>query len=171
MKDIYQQASIVLIWLGDGNKSSEQAFDALHGMLEHLDWQDRMPSWVFDSNRMARDPKKWRAIGEILCRPWFRRMWVIQEVLAARKALMLCGRDVLGMDLFLKIINSMLFANALHGIMSYHPNRDELSRGATKVALKQLEFLVKAKFEQTNWMTNCKYKPTLLSFLVDTRWG
>src|SRR5436853_7878775 len=139
MKNIYQRASIVVVWLGDANNSNTQAFDTLHGMLEHLDWQDKAPSWIVDPDRVAQDTKKWRAISEILYRPWF--LWVIQEVLAARRVFILCGKDALSMDSFLKIVDSMLFAEALRPIMSYHPNRYELSKGPMKVAIKQLEFL------------------------------
>ncbi len=164
MKDIYQRAYVVMVWLGDGNKSSSQAFYAFHGMLEHLDWQDKVPSWVFNPDKMAQDPKKWRAISDILYNPWFRRTWVIQEVLAARQAFILCGKDLLSMDYFLRIVNSMLFAEALRPIMSYNPNRHELSKGPMNIAVKQLEFLVKAKFEEINFMLNCKFNRTLFRY-------
>ena len=98
-------------------------------------------------------------------------MWVIQEVLAARRAFTLCGKDALSMDLFLKIVNSMLFAEALRPIMSYHPNRHEISKGPMNVAIKQLEFLVKAKYKEINFTSSCDFKRTLLSFLADTRWA
>lgn len=171
MKDIYQRASIVVVWLGDANNSSTQAFDALHGILEHLDWQGKVPSWIVDPDRVTQNTKEWRAISEILYRPWFRRMWVIQEVLAARRAFILCGKDALSMDFFLMIVDSMLFAEALRPIMSFHPNRHELSKGPMKVAIKQLEFLVKAKCKEIDPMPSYNFRRTLLSFLADTRWA
>jgi hypothetical protein len=58
MKDIYQRASIVVVWLGDANNSSTQAFDALHGILEHLNWQSKVPSWIVDPDRVAQNAKK-----------------------------------------------------------------------------------------------------------------
>jgi hypothetical protein len=38
-----------------------------------------------------------------------------------------------------------------------------------KVAIKQLEFLVAAKFKETNFMSYCDLKRTLPNFLADTR--
>jgi hypothetical protein len=55
--------------------------------------------------------------------------------------------------------------------MSYHPNRHELSNGPMKVAINQLEFLVRAKFKEINLMPQCDFKRTLLNFLTDTRWA
>ena len=75
------------------------------------------------------------------------------------------------MDLFLKVVNSMLFGETLHPIMSYHPNRHELSKGPMKVAIIQLELLVRAKFKEINFMHHCDFKRTLLNFLADTRWA
>jgi hypothetical protein len=69
------------------------------------------------------------------------------------------------MDLFLKIVNSMLFAEALRLIISY---RHEISKGPMNVAIKQLEFLVKAKYKEINFMSSCDFKRALLSFLADT---
>lgn len=171
MKDIYQGAWVVIVWLGDENRLSEHAFDALHGMVEQMDWRDIVRSGIFDPCRMAQDAEKWRAISHVLHRPWFRRTWVIQEILAARQAFILCGKDLLSMDLFLKIINSILLADGLRRAMSYHHNRCGLSGGTTKAAEKQLRFFVKAKFRKTNWMSSCDFKRTLLNFLAETRWA
>jgi Heterokaryon incompatibility protein (HET) len=167
MKDIYQRASLVVIWLGESNDSSTLAFNALHGMLEHLDWQDRVPSDIF----RRENSMEWRAISDLLYRPWFRRTWIIQEVLAARCGLIVCGEDVLYMETFLKIINSMLFDGSLLSIMSHHVNRHELARGPMKIAKKQLEFLVNAKFGEVNLLSPGKFKPTLLNYLAETRWA
>jgi hypothetical protein len=50
------------------------------------DQEDGTPSW-----------------GRILAQPWFSRMWVIQEVFFARKAIILCGAKELGWDDFLRV--------------------------------------------------------------------
>jgi hypothetical protein len=166
MKGIYQNAAIVFIWLGESNKLSEQAFDELHGLTELLDWDDVIPRHELDQNMMDENHQKWRAISEILHRPWFRRMWIIQEALSARRAMIVCGKDILDLDLFLKIINSILKAGALRHILAYHPSKELM-----QVTLKQLEFLVKAKFENVDFITQHKFKPTLLNYLAETRWA
>lgn len=171
MKDVYCRAAIVHIWLGESNELSERAFDELHGLSEHLDYDEAVPNRFFDKGTMNGHHQRWRAISEILYRPWFRRMWVIQEALSARRAMMVCGKDMIDLDLFLKLINSMIKAGVLDMVMSYHPKRHELSGGPMRVAIEQLEFLVKAKFEVTNFFTAHKFKPTLLNYLAGTRWA
>lgn len=37
----------------------------------------------------------WKALRELINRPWFSRIWVIQEVVVAKKAIVICGKDVL----------------------------------------------------------------------------
>ncbi|KAF2475914.1 HET-domain-containing protein [Lindgomyces ingoldianus] len=171
MKEVYCRAAIVHIWLGESNELSERAFDELHGLSEHLDYDAAVPSRFFDEVAMNGHHQRWRAISEILYRPWFRRVWVIQEALSARRAMMVCGKDIIDLDLFLRLINSMIKAGVLDMVMSYHPQRHELPGGPIRTAIKQLEFLVKAKFEVTNFLTAHKFKPTLLNYLAGTRWA
>jgi Heterokaryon incompatibility protein (HET) len=169
MKEIYQQASVVVAWLGDANHLSMQAFDAFHGMIEQMDWLGNVPERIVDPDKMASDPQKWVAISDILYRPWFRRTWIIQEVLASRQAFILCGKDVLCVDSFLTIVGSMLSANALSEIMSHHSKRHEISNGCMRVAIRQLGFLVKARLKNIRPTSNCEFKHTLLNLLAETQ--
>jgi hypothetical protein len=175
MKDIYQNASIVFIWLGESNKLSEQAFEELYGLtllvVQDNNGESAVPSREFDQDTMAQDPQKWIAISDILYRPWFRRMWIIQEALSARQAMMMCGSDILDLVSFLEVIHSMIKAGALRRIMTHHANRHKLSKGPMLVVLKQLEFLVKAKYENIDLFMQLKFKPTILSYLAETRWA
>jgi hypothetical protein len=170
MKDVYSKADMVLIWLGESNALTERAFDEFHGLVELLDYQNIIPS-NYINNPTTQHPERWRAISEILYRPWFRRMWIIQEVLSARRGMVVCGKDILDLGLFLNIINSMFRADALNVIFSHHPNRHELLDGPMRVALEQICFLVKAKFSTVNIFMQWKFKPTLLNYLAETRWA
>ncbi len=171
MKDVYEKAAIVLVWLGESNRLTELAFDELHGMIELLDYDEAVPSYHFDRQVMNRYHDRWRAISEMLYRPWFRRMWVIQEVLSARRGMMICGRDALDLLLFLKLVNSMGRANVLKHVLSYHPNRRELADGPMRIVYEQLMFLVKTKFEDTNFFMQGRFSHTLLNYLAETRWA
>ena len=175
MKDIYENASIVFIWLGENNKLSERAFEELYGLSLLLTPDEHgnsvVPGREFDRNTMEQDPQKWAAISDILYRPWFRRMWIIQEALSAQHAVMMCGSDTLDLVSFLTVIFSMLKAGVLQLIMSHHPNRHKLSKRPIQVALKQLEFFVKAKFEKIGYIMPHRVNPPLLSYLAETRWA
>jgi hypothetical protein len=169
MKDVYQKAEIVFVWLGESNEHSEQAFDDLYSLAGIRNLEGTVPSQQFDKEMMDRDYQSWRAIGDILCRPWFRRVWIIQEVLSARRAIVVCGGDTMDLDLFLKLINSMIKSRALPRIMSYCISRHGLSKRQMQSTLQQLKFLVEAKFHEIDFYTGHKFKPTLLNYLAETR--
>jgi hypothetical protein len=170
MEEIYRRASIVWVWLGDNDESSELAFDELHGLGQHLDWDEAVPQ-EYLVKEIDRHPQRWRAISELLYRPWFRRMWIIQEILSARCAMMICGKDIIDANLFLKLVYSLLRAEKLKSVLAFHPNRHELSGGPLRVAHDQLSFLVKAKYEMTDFLARHRFKKTLLNFMAETRWA
>lgn len=95
MAEIYSQAEDVIVWLGPEEDDSTLAFDnfrtatwsaAASVSAEHL---------FIDLNgvevQQEPDSRTWRAIGRLFCRPWFHRMWVIQELLLAKKGGVVCG--------------------------------------------------------------------------------
>ncbi|KAF2023074.1 HET-domain-containing protein, partial [Setomelanomma holmii] len=168
MDEVYRRASLVWVWLGDSDPFSGLAFDGLHSLGQHLDWDGAVPQRHLEKE-LDRHPQRWRAISELLYRPWFRRMWIIQEVLSARRAIMICGEDVIELDLFLKIIYSLFKAEMLKSVLAFHPKRHELSGGPLKVVLDQLGFFVKAKFHITDFLARHEFKKTLLNFMAETR--
>ncbi|OAL43782.1 HET-domain-containing protein [Pyrenochaeta sp. DS3sAY3a] len=170
MRDVYCKADMVLVWLGESNALTARAFDELHGLAELVDFDNAIPTEYIRSSAVQ-DSERWRAISEVLYRPWFRRMWIIQEVLSARKGIVMCGQDIIELGLFLNIINSVHKADMLQQVLSYHPNRIELSDGPMRVSLGQLRFLLTAKFGSVNPLTLWKFNPTLLNFLAETRWA
>lgn len=170
MRDVYCKAETVLVWLGESNALTTRAFDELHGLAELADFDNAVP---IDYIKMStvQHSERWRAISEVLYRPWFRRMWIIQEVLSARKGVVMCGKDIIELGLFLNIINSVHRVDMLKQVLSYHPNRVELSDGPMRVSLGQLRFLLTAKFGNVNPFMLWKFNPTLLNFLAETRWA
>jgi hypothetical protein len=81
MHRIYRAASRVLIYLGDGSAGSDEAICILED-----DANGDRPC-VTDSlnyNEVS-------AVRALLRRPWFHRVWVLQEVAWSRSALVLCG--------------------------------------------------------------------------------
>lgn len=70
MGQIYQQASKVLIFLGDADEDSDYAMDAIA------------------ERRMDPNAAIYSFISQ---RPWFHRVWILQEVALARHAVLVCG--------------------------------------------------------------------------------
>ncbi|KAL8325257.1 hypothetical protein RB597_008493 [Gaeumannomyces tritici] len=79
MAKIYANASCVIVWLGKAASDSDQAFEALRRAAGGR----RAPPAI--------DEPTQQAILTLLERPWFQRIWVLQEVAAARYILIKCG--------------------------------------------------------------------------------
>jgi len=81
--DIFQSASQVYVWLGTGDESSKTAMHFI-GKLDTFSNFDRV---VHDSGF----DEEWRAVVRLICVPWFNRVWVVQEISVAQKAIIWCG--------------------------------------------------------------------------------
>lgn len=97
MRLVYKLAEQVIIWLGP----SSEDIDLLMGLANTLDlhasrtksWEQEWESIVVANGGPATDMfyRAYMALDELLARPWFRRVWIIQEVASARSAVVVCG--------------------------------------------------------------------------------
>ena len=95
MGAIYSRADTVLVWIGEEDDLVQQAFQFLPILLSYLPSDPeaiqstklRLPVAALP---IARSPA-WEALSTVFSRPWFRRVWVIQEVALAKKAVVYCG--------------------------------------------------------------------------------
>jgi len=106
MGDIYEAAEEVLIWLGMDDTSG-----SIRSLMDMISWIDASATtaqaigsgedWV-DLCRgtmselplglgICAESTHGRALSELLQRPWFGRVWILQEVAKARTARILCG--------------------------------------------------------------------------------
>lgn len=93
---IYSHATNVLIWLGDeGNDDVSLAFETLHTIRARLQLSDEKISEA-DFERLALpDPSNvaWWEVKQLFRRPWFTRLWTIQEVILPRTDVCVkCGK-------------------------------------------------------------------------------
>jgi hypothetical protein len=99
MNTIYRKAGKVLVWLGLALKPEWQeliprAIELLPLLVEEYARHQR---WSLDTNvvvdrklsHLGRDV--WEAIMHLLRNPYFRRLWIIQEVALAKEITFLCG--------------------------------------------------------------------------------
>ncbi|KAI3323141.1 HET-domain-containing protein [Xylariaceae sp. AK1471] len=84
MSSIYGNSRCVYVWLGPQEDDSDTAMDFIVNRVLNLrDFDDL----VKDSNPRA----EWKALTELIKRPWFTRRWIIQEIALAQDAFLLCG--------------------------------------------------------------------------------
>jgi hypothetical protein len=93
MKDIYRRASRVIVWLGEDSEHTVAGFRMLYGMsslygLETAEVKDLVSSLVLDDYFRSH----WIALGNLLLRPWWYRVWAVQEICLAREALLVGGQ-------------------------------------------------------------------------------
>ncbi|KAB8228791.1 HET domain-containing protein [Aspergillus alliaceus] len=84
MPIIYGQASHVIVWLGAAADNSDRALENIRLSAEYKPSEDK-------ATIMQEKKTDYTAILMLLQRPWFRRIWVLQEVSAARSILVMCG--------------------------------------------------------------------------------
>ncbi|KAK0741809.1 heterokaryon incompatibility protein-domain-containing protein [Apiosordaria backusii] len=110
MRKIYENAEEVMVWLGPGGTfEANLAIKFLGEVNEQVlatnqmwSWRSRKESWKSELNyrrtmfleRLPDDTlAKYRyAFDSLLASPWFRRVWIIQEIACSRKASIMCGR-------------------------------------------------------------------------------
>ena len=102
MRSIYTCARRVIVWLGPVADESHTALSTLQYLGEQVeitrDFQilrspgsvqrDWFHSWI----SLPYDSKTWLAIEKLLERPWFSRLWILQEIqLASKSSVFKCG--------------------------------------------------------------------------------
>jgi len=106
MGAIYQQADQVIFWLGEATNETNVVMDALRRLqeesLEYVcrDWRRTDQRWMDIWITIQRDLQSKHSnpaahlrdgLQSLLHRPWFRRVWILQEVANARAASVYCG--------------------------------------------------------------------------------
>jgi hypothetical protein len=116
MGRIYKAAERVVIWLGQGTKETDLVMDFMKQQHDRNvsvegDWrpsaQIRLDHVKEDQIAILRD-----GMEVILTRPWFRRIWILQEIAHARVAIIHCGK---------KSISARTFAQ-VPSLMGIHPH-------------------------------------------------
>ena len=95
MGTIYERAWTTLVWLGEDADNSSDALDTIVATRVALQWYpDGKPLDVEDFKRLflpAPNSPKWLELGKLVSRPWFYRVWVMQEVVLSHEVIIMCG--------------------------------------------------------------------------------
>lgn len=91
MSKIYSNAERVIAWLGVSDHYTESGFELLHKIQKRR--QRSSPNWWVKQKDYLTRPHAQKALRSLLRRPYFSRLWVIQEVLLAKRVFVWCGQD------------------------------------------------------------------------------
>lgn len=138
MGDIYTKAEYVVAYLGEATPASDQFMD--FSMLAwEIELQSPRAAKAFDDFRRM-DDSTLEGLREILSRPWFQRVWVIQEVLNARNAVLYCGSKAVSSDVFVRACEMLLHKDdhLRQGVLDFMPGHRRDDRGTSKSSLYDL---------------------------------
>ncbi|KLJ12168.1 hypothetical protein EMPG_09596 [Blastomyces silverae] len=103
MRDIYRNAQRALIWIGEEKEHTGAAFEIIPALAENWAAQgsqdDKPPSMPPRSTaephaNQLLDPSNkalWNSIIDVFTRPYFKRTWIIQEIIVSKAASVICG--------------------------------------------------------------------------------
>jgi ankyrin repeat protein len=112
MSYIYKEAEQVVIWLGQGTEETDLIMDSMKRLQENYvrvegDWRRSAQLWMREPGPggITRDhDARWRKGMElILMRPWFQRIWILQEIAHARVATVICGNKSVSARTFAQV--------------------------------------------------------------------
>jgi hypothetical protein len=102
MRDVYQKAREVIVWLGEETSHTGSAFALLQRLASALETATssaspapRLTGWkefLRAHNLPGLDSPSWKALDALFWRPWYYRMWIVQEVALAKSILVRCGQ-------------------------------------------------------------------------------
>ena len=100
MREIFERAENVIVWLGEDTGDANEAFK----ILRAIDPSSSELS-IVDLIRTERG----KALRKLLERSWFRRIWIVQELIRARSATIKCGIHSMEWETFLDIAERLRY--------------------------------------------------------------
>jgi hypothetical protein len=96
MKDIFALAAEVILWVSDESSDTLTAFRFLYALAELDAETDQASALISHVVKKEHFKHAWIALGKIFNRQWWTRIWVLQEVVLAYKATLICGKFCAG---------------------------------------------------------------------------
>ncbi|KAM0254725.1 hypothetical protein ACHAQJ_006507 [Trichoderma viride] len=100
MAHIYNYASNVCIWLGDGFENAASAFTLVREIMNFKKFDTKVQSFAIKDT--------WIQLIEIMKAPWFSRRWIIQEVALSKSASLHYADSVVHWDDFADAVSLLL---------------------------------------------------------------
>ncbi|KAK3985284.1 heterokaryon incompatibility protein-domain-containing protein [Cladorrhinum sp. PSN332] len=94
MRDIYQSARAVTVWLGEADIHTERAIKIM-SFTAYLSRSGTGSDTILEAMEATMREEDIAALISFLQRDWWSRIWVIQEVAVAPRALFLCGQNAM----------------------------------------------------------------------------
>ena len=104
----------MIVWLGDTSHDSDKVMDEIfmESIINGLEPRGARLAWseLPAIGLPASSEKVWLAIGNLLTRSWFGRLWTVQEVVLGQEIDVLRGRSSVAWEQFVRFSSSILEA-------------------------------------------------------------
>jgi hypothetical protein len=147
MGDVFRKADGVIVWLGKEDDFTKDALKTMRTIAatSEVDWPSVSYTSFYDddSTHHAQRPNlsyhNWLGFMVLINRPWFKRAWVVQEIALAKKAVIVCGKQVFPWDILsktLSFIKATKWYHHLHTEKMKHVTRLQKQPGIYKPVLR-----------------------------------
>ncbi|KAH6722940.1 heterokaryon incompatibility protein-domain-containing protein [Leptodontidium sp. MPI-SDFR-AT-0119] len=133
MRDVYPAAKSTIAWLGDSTPITDEALEFIVTLntalkkFEHDGVVNISRSSLLHSEGCEWPSSSWKALSTLLEHPWFRRVWILQEMALASQVEIVCGKRSVPW-LLLAFIVVQIEHNGLMALLMITEN-GELNRG------------------------------------------
>ena len=140
MKQIYERAAQVLVWLGPDAEDSARAMD----VIEYMTDADTPDDWMIESMQDPAQLETWQAMARLFARPFWRRVWIRQEIAVAKEIMVMCGSRkekwptlVLACEMLYKerdvfaqiVLGVSEYSSGFHQVLFIETMREDLAEG------------------------------------------
>lgn len=152
MADVFSTAKQVIIWLGSHNN---EAWSQHRECDENCAASDHTSVWS-TKNRFQLFPRACRWAQALLFNPYWERLWIIQELLLARRVIVWFDRDVMPWSTVRRLysLHSSRDAQELRMKFFISNIRDEAFTGESQGVALDTNFVVHASGEPTKYLEN-----------------
>ena len=137
MWEIYSRADVVVAWLGKQNETIKHGLDLIKQITAVVEKRSGGPEVRLGENRNRQNFRitelenlglsitspEWDYLFSVLTLQWFSRVWVIQELVAAKKCHFLCGDDIIDSSMLLWLGEIIEEDKLLTSIRNFKRNR------------------------------------------------
>jgi hypothetical protein len=107
MRRVFETAEGVIVWLGRETSESAMAMDFLNQNSEHL------VNGKAEFKAEGSHTKEWSAFRDgLVFKPWWSRLWIVQEVAVARHIMVVCGSKCVPWNV---LISAYILVSTYHG--------------------------------------------------------
>jgi len=188
MGDVFRKADGIIVWLGQEDEFTADALRTMRTIAatSESEWP-LVPYTSFyelettqHNHRPNLSLYNWLGFMVLINRPWFKRVWVVQEIALAKSAIVVCGKQVFPWEILSKTLSFVKMTKWYHhlhteklkhvGALHSQPGlykrvlRSRLSVGISPVYLNETRLAISRAPESTK---DVAMRPPSLRMLLD----